>query len=32
MIWKLPSREVRFPRRPMVVGIVNVNDDSFSGE
>ncbi len=32
MIWKLPSREVRFPRRPLVVGIVNVNDDSFSGD
>lgn len=32
MIWKLPEREVRFPRRPLVMGIVNVNDDSFSGD
>lgn len=32
MIWKLPHREVRFPRRPLVMGIVNVNDDSFSGD
>ena len=32
MIWKLPHREVRFPRRTLVMGIVNVNDDSFSGD
>ena len=32
MIWRLPQREVRFPRRPLVMGIVNVNDDSFSGD
>ncbi|GAA5482889.1 dihydropteroate synthase [Haloferula sargassicola] len=32
MIWKLPHREIRFPRRPLVMGIVNVNDDSFSGD
>lgn len=32
MIWKLPAREVVFPRRPLVMGIVNVNDDSFSGD
>lgn len=32
MIWKLPAREIRFPRRPLVMGIVNVNDDSFSGD
>ena len=32
MIWQLPAREIRFPRRPLVMGIVNVNDDSFSGD
>lgn len=32
MIWRLPQREIRFPRRPLVMGIVNVNDDSFSGD
>ncbi|MFC7337184.1 dihydropteroate synthase [Haloferula chungangensis] len=32
VIWKLPHREIRFPRRPLVMGIVNVNDDSFSGD
>ena len=32
MIWKLPAREISFPRRPLVMGIVNVNDDSFSGD
>ncbi len=32
MIWKLPSREIVFPRRPLVMGIVNVNDDSFSAD
>ncbi|HEY1123690.1 MAG TPA: dihydropteroate synthase [Haloferula sp.] len=32
MIWKLPAREIFFPRRPLVMGIVNVNDDSFSGD
>lgn len=32
MIWRLPRREVRFPRRPLVMGIVNINDDSFSGD
>jgi len=25
-------QQVEFPRRPMVMGIVNVNDDSFSGD
>ena len=30
--WKLPGREIVFPRRPLVMGIVNVNDDSFSGD
>lgn len=29
---RLPGREIRFPRRPLVMGIVNVNDDSFSGD
>jgi len=28
----LPERVIEFPRRPMVMGIVNVNDDSFSGD
>ena len=32
VIWKLPAREIVFPRRPLVMGIVNVNDDSFSGD
>lgn len=29
---RLPGRLIRFPRRPLVMGIVNVNDDSFSGD
>jgi dihydropteroate synthase len=29
---KLPGRELEFPRRPLLMGIVNVNDDSFSGD
>jgi dihydropteroate synthase len=29
---RLPEREIVFPRRPLVMGIVNVNDDSFSGD
>lgn len=28
----LPHRVIEFPRRPLVMGIVNVNDDSFSGD
>jgi dihydropteroate synthase len=32
VIWKLPTREIVFPRRPLVMGIVNVNDDSFCGD
>jgi dihydropteroate synthase len=28
----LSEREIVFPRRPLVMGIVNVNDDSFSGD
>ncbi|MEO6052404.1 MAG: dihydropteroate synthase [Chthoniobacterales bacterium] len=26
------SREIHFPRRPLIMGIVNINDDSFSGD
>lgn len=29
---RLPKRVIEFPRRPLVMGIVNVNDDSFSGD
>ena len=29
---RLPERVIHFPRRPWVMGIVNVNDDSFSGD
>lgn len=29
---RLPARVIEFPRRPLVMGIVNVNDDSFSGD
>jgi Pterin binding enzyme len=29
---RLPRRLIEFPRRPLVMGIVNVNDDSFSGD
>jgi len=32
MQWRLPTRTILFPRRPLVMGIVNVNDDSFSGD
>ena len=32
MILRLPSRVLHFPRRPLLMGIVNVNDDSFSGD
>jgi dihydropteroate synthase len=28
----LPERSIDFPRRPLVMGIVNVNDDSLSGD
>src|SRR5205823_15069434 len=28
--WKLRSRTLEFPRRPLVMGIVNVTPDSFS--
>lgn len=30
--WKLPKRTISFPRRPLIMGIVNINDDSFSGD
>jgi len=29
---RLPDRVIEFPRRPLVMGIINVNDDSFSGD
>ena len=29
---RLPERVIEFPRRPLVMGIVNVNDDSFSSD
>jgi dihydropteroate synthase len=29
---RLPDLSIDFPRRPLVMGIVNVNDDSFSGD
>ncbi len=29
---RFPERIIEFPRRPLVMGIVNVNDDSFSGD
>jgi dihydropteroate synthase len=32
MILRARDRVVRFPRRPLVMGIVNINDDSFCGD
>jgi dihydropteroate synthase len=32
MIWKARHHHVQFPRRPLVMGIVNINDDSFCGD
>ncbi len=32
MILRLRGRAVTFPRRPLIMGIVNVTDDSFSGD
>ncbi len=32
MILKMRSRTVAFPRRPLVMGIININDDSFCGD
>ena len=29
---QLPGRTIHFPRRPLIMGIVNVNDDSFCGD
>lgn len=29
---RLPQRTIRFPRRPLIMGIVNINDDSFCGD
>lgn len=29
---RLPKRDLKFPRRPLIMGIINVNDDSFSGD
>lgn len=32
MIWRARSHALTFPRRPLVMGIVNINDDSFCGD
>ncbi len=32
MLLRAREREIRFPRRPLVMGIVNINDDSFCGD
>ncbi len=32
MILKLPRRSIEFPRRALLMGIVNINDDSFCGD
>ena len=32
MILTMRGRTVTFPRRPLVMGIVNITDDSFSGD
>ncbi|YCM45543.1 dihydropteroate synthase [Verrucomicrobiaceae bacterium 227] len=32
MILSTPARDICFPRRPLLMGIVNINDDSFSGD
>jgi len=29
---RLPTRSIQFPRRPLIMGIVNINADSFSGD
>ena len=26
------DRRIQFPRRPLIMGIVNINDDSFCGD
>lgn len=32
MILRTSTRSISFPRRPLLMGIVNINDDSFSGD
>ena len=32
MLLKMSRYQIRFPRRPLVMGIVNLTDDSFSGD
>src|SRR5690348_7025527 len=32
MLLQLRTRSLRFPRRPLIMGIVNLTDDSFSGD
>ncbi len=32
MILRARGREIVFPRRPLIMGIVNINDDSFCGD
>lgn len=32
MIWQARHHRISFPRRPLVMGIVNINDDSFCGD
>jgi len=32
MILTVTGRTVEFPRRPLIMGIVNINDDSFAGD
>ena len=32
MIWLARHHRIEFPRRPLVMGIVNINDDSFCGD
>lgn len=32
MIWRARQHLIEFPRRPLIMGIVNINDDSFCGD
>jgi dihydropteroate synthase len=32
MIWRARQHVIAFPRRPLVMGIININDDSFCGD
>jgi hypothetical protein len=32
MIWRARHHTLTFPRRPLIMGIVNINDDSFCGD